>query len=119
MPNERIQEILTEISARAPNSVIAKLTLELGVLLAQVATDEKQHTADTVAQLKAFNGMLAGLRNELRTLATSVEAREKVVSNKLHQQSNYMTGLEEKIHELAIMVQTNDTATQEKVINGH
>lgn len=101
MPDTRIHEILTELGANASSSRVHELVTELGDLLtlATVIDHSDAHNADI--RLKHIRVLYSSLRTQLRTIERQVEARDKLVSAKLHQLGNAFMGLELRLMELA------------------
>jgi hypothetical protein len=116
MSIERIQAILAEISKEAIKPRVQELTAELGALLtalleaqtlalgqhALITLDQQQATDD---RLLSVDRLVVVLRSELKMLKDDVNTKHELVSGRLHTLANYVMGLENKVDELALLLE--------------
>jgi hypothetical protein len=117
MPDQRIQEILAEISAIAINPRIRALIVELGTILAELAVNEKMNKADADDRFKTVGVIYRRLLKDLRRFEVKLEEREHNVAAKIHQFSNRIMAFEMQLAEImdAIQLTNNDDITRAKI----
>lgn len=120
MPDKRIEDILTEISATAINPRVRELITELGDILATIARTERDNTTKADERFKTVGIIYRNLRKELRAFERRIEERDHSVAAKIHQLSSHIMHLQQELAQIADAVNVNveDEFTRAKIVNG-
>lgn len=117
MPDKRIQEILTEISALAVTTRVRELITELGTILAEQAVMLRDNNQDADDRFKTLGAVYRRLRKELREFERRIIERDENTSSRLHQLASRMTRFEMDLSELVEAYQnTHDDISRQRIV---